>query len=100
MGGFRDGQEKFVNAARAGCIPIYHAHPSVKKRFLTGARWVDPADFGFSPHKTIEHALAQDQTESRRINNAWLMSGLLTETDDRNLMPALHKILLEKMAAN
>jgi hypothetical protein len=89
--------EKFVNAARAGCIPVYHAHPSVRKRFLAGAKWVDPADFGFSPQRTIEYALAQDQAEYRRANDAWLKSGVLEESDDHKAFPQLHKILKAKL---
>lgn len=89
--------EKFVNAVRAGCIPVYHAHPSVLKRFLAGAKWVDPADFGFSPRRTIEYALQQDQAVFRRINDAWLESGILAETDDRKFFPMLHRIIKSKI---
>jgi hypothetical protein len=88
--------EKFVNGVRAGCIPVYHAHQSVIDRFLAGAKWVDPADFGFSPQKTIEYALAQDQTEFRQVNDKWLMSGILAETDDQKVMPMLHRIMKSK----
>jgi hypothetical protein len=89
--------EKFVNAVRAGCIPVYHAQPSVKKRFLPGARWVDPVDFGFSPQRTIESALAQDQAVFRRINDAWLQSAILAETDDQRLFSYLHRIIKSKI---
>lgn len=89
--------EKFVNAVRAGCIPVYHAHNSVKKRFLPGAKWVDPADFNFSPQRTIEFALVQDQAEFRRVNDAWLESGILAETDDQKVFPMLHKIIKAKL---
>jgi hypothetical protein len=92
--------EKFVNAVRAGCISVYHAHPSVKKRFLDGAKWVDPADFGFSPQRTIEFALAQDQAVFRRINDAWLESGILAETDDQKVIPMLHDIMKGKLERN
>lgn len=91
--------EKFVNAARAGCIPVYHAHSSVKRRFLSGAKWVDPVNFDFSARRTIEHALAQDRVEFRRINDAWLKSGILEETDDQKVFPMLHKILKSKLKA-
>jgi hypothetical protein len=74
--------EKFVNAVRAGCIPVYHAHASVKNRFLSDARWIDPAEFGFSSRRTIEFALDQDQTKFRSVNDAWLESGILADTDD------------------
>lgn len=89
--------EKFVNAARAGCIPVYHAHPTVREKFLKGARWVDPADFEFSPRRTIEHALAQDQAEFRRMNDAWLKSEILANTDDRNYFGKLRNMILQKL---
>jgi Glycosyltransferase family 10 (fucosyltransferase) C-term len=89
--------EKFVNAARAGCIPVYHAHPSVRKRFLTDAKWVDPVDFGFSPQRTIAYALAQDQNLYRRVNDVWLASGVLADTDDQKVFPMLHKIMKAKL---
>ncbi len=92
--------EKFVNATRAGCIPVYHAHPTVKERFLADARWVDPVDFDFSPRRTIEHALAQDQSEFRRVNDAWLMSGVLEKTDDRSYFQKLHDIMKWKLGKN
>ncbi len=74
------------NAVRAGCIPVYHAHATVKSSFLSGARWIDPADFGFSPRRTIEFALNQDQMEFRSINDAWLESGILADTDDLKVL--------------
>jgi len=89
--------EKFVNAVRAGCIPIYQAHSTVKERFLRGAKWVDPADFAFSPGRTVEFALNQDQTEFRSINDAWLESGILAETDDFKTLPKLHEIIGAKL---
>jgi hypothetical protein len=92
--------EKFVNAARAGCIPVYHAHSTVRDEFLRNAKWVDPADFGFCPQRTIEYALAQDQSEFRRVNDKWLKSGVLDETDDRNVLPTLHRIIRSKIENN
>jgi hypothetical protein len=92
--------EKFVNAVRAGCIPIYHAHPTVRDRFLHNAKWVEPADFGFSPRRTIEYALAQDQSEFRRANDTWLGSGMLADTDNQNMLPLLHRIIRSKIKNN
>jgi len=89
--------EKFVNAVRAGCIPVYHAHATVKTSFLSGARWIDPANFAFSPHRTIDFALNQDQMEFRSINDAWLESGILADTDDLNVLPKLHEIISGKL---
>jgi len=91
--------EKFVCAVRAGCIPVYHAHATVKTSFLSGARWVDPADFAFSPRRTIDFALKQDQMEFRSINDAWLESGILGETDDLKRLPKLHEIISGKLKA-
>jgi hypothetical protein len=89
--------EKFVNAVRAGCIPVYHADATVKKRFLSGARWIDPAEFGFSSRRTIEFALDQDQTKFRSINDAWLESGILADTDNVKVLPKLHEIISAKL---
>jgi hypothetical protein len=36
---------QFVDAVMAGCVPIYHAHETVRDTVLVGARWVDPAEF-------------------------------------------------------
>ena len=89
--------EKFVNAVRGGCIPIYHAHSTVKERFLRHAKWIDPAEFGFLPRRTIEFALNQDQTEFRSINDAWLESGILADTDNLKMLPNLHEIISAKL---
>jgi len=89
--------EKFINAVRAGCIPVYHAHATVKNRFLSGARWIDPAEFGFSSRRTIEFALDQDQSEFRSVNDAWLESGILADTDDLKVFPKLHEIVSAKL---
>jgi len=89
--------EKFVNAVRAGCIPVYHVHATVKKRFLSGARWIDPAEFGFSSRRTVEFALDQDQTKFRATNDAWLESGILADTDDLKVFKKLHEIVRAKL---
>ena len=47
----------YQNAARAGCIPVYHATQVVRQERLKGARWVDPADHGFDPKRTLEFAI-------------------------------------------
>ena len=89
--------EKLVYAVRAGCIPVYHAHGTVKTSFLSGARWIDPADFAFSPRRTIDFALNQDQMEFRSINDAWLESGILADTDEQKVLPKLHEIISGKL---
>jgi hypothetical protein len=89
--------EKFVNAVRAGCVPVYHAHATVKTSVLSGAKWVDPADFGFSPRRTIDFALTEDQMAFRSINDAWLESGILADTDELKVVPKLHEIISGKL---
>jgi hypothetical protein len=89
--------EKFVTAVRAGCIPVYHAHATVKNRFLSGARWIDPVEFGFSSRRTIEFALDQDQMKFRSVNDAWLESGILADTDNLKVFPKLHEIVSAKL---
>lgn len=89
--------EKFVNAAQAGCIPVYNAHSSVRETFLHGAKWVDPSDFDFSPEETIKYALAQDQNEYRDSNDRWLKSDALNPSDDREVLNKLHAMLQIKM---
>jgi len=64
--------EKFVEAVRVGCIPIYHADKVVAKTYLQGAAWVDPADFGFNVKKTIRAALVSDGEAYVRQNRLWL----------------------------
>jgi hypothetical protein len=64
--------EKFPDAVRAGCIPIYHPHPSVKNHFLQGAVWVDPADYEFNGRETMAAALALDRVEVNEINKKWM----------------------------
>lgn len=64
--------EKFVNVARAGSIPVYHAEDTVRREILAGARWIDPADYGFDPDRTVRAALAADVDSIRSANFAWL----------------------------
>lgn len=89
--------EKFVNAARAGCIPVYHSHPTVAETFLKGARWVDPKDFSFDPRRTIKNALSQDIDGFRRANNAWLASKILLNTTQDRVMGRAFELMAHKI---
>jgi hypothetical protein len=89
--------EKFVNVVRAGCIPVYHAHATLKASVLSDAKWVDPADFAFSPRRTIDFALNQDQMAFRSVNDAWLESGILADTDELKVVRRLHEIISDKL---
>src|SRR5262245_42173761 len=89
--------EKFVNAVRAGCVPVYHAHATLKHSVLSGAKWVDPAEFAFSSRRTIDFALSQDQMAFRSVNDAWLESGILADTDELKVVSKLHEIISGKL---
>jgi hypothetical protein len=89
--------EKFVNSVRAGCIPIYHAHPTVKETFLKGAIWIDPSDFNFDPLKTIEFALEQNIHHYRSINDEWLDSDILKSTTVKSFYAKACQIIERKL---
>ena len=91
--------EKFVNAVRAGCVPIYHAHPTVAERFLKGAKWVDPGDVGFSAKRTLDCALGADLESFQTANDAWLDSGVLDPTGYQGYFSQLHAILKGKLTS-
>jgi hypothetical protein len=73
--------EKFVNAVRGGAVPIYHAHPSVREGILHGAAWVDPADYGFDPGRTVAAALDADLSDFQQVNAKWLHSDCVAATE-------------------
>jgi len=64
--------EKFLEAVVAGCVPVYHAHHTVRNTFLDGAFWIDPADHHFDRTKTIDAALSCDRAEVAAQNTEWL----------------------------
>jgi hypothetical protein len=67
--------ERFINTVRAGAIPIYRAHESVRKNYLQGARWIDPADYAFDVNRTLEAALKADRHAMSEQNRSWLLTG-------------------------
>jgi len=73
--------EKFVNAARAGCVPVYYAHPTVRSTYLQGAFWVDPANYGFDPSATLAAAKKCDAASVREQNWKWLESEQVRATE-------------------
>jgi Glycosyltransferase family 10 (fucosyltransferase) C-term len=82
--------EKFVNAARAGCVPIYHAHPTVRDSVLRGAVWIDPTEYSFDADATLNAAYKCDAAAIREQNYKWLRSDAVSETDgyaDRCIIP-------------
>ena len=77
--------EKFVDGVRAGCVPVYRAHPSVRDTVLQGATWVDPADHHFDPRQTLEHALSLDPIEVAARNFAWFRCDDVRATSERGV---------------
>lgn len=85
--------EKFVDAVMAGCVPVYHAHETVRDTLLVGAKWVDPAQFDFDPARTIDYALSQDREAWSAINRRWLESENARSTTWRAIMERACQIL-------
>jgi hypothetical protein len=85
--------EKFVDAVRAGCVPVYRAHPTVRDGVLRGARWVDPADFGLDPGATLAHALSVPPAEIQAANREWLRSEALKATHGVEVYASIARFL-------
>jgi hypothetical protein len=92
--------EKLVNAARAGCVPIYHAHPTVREMFLQGARWIDPADFAFNPSATLAAANRCDATRIRQQNWKWLQSDAVKATQGGRVWSRIADHFVERISAS
>jgi hypothetical protein len=89
--------EKFVNAARAGCVPVYHAHPTVREGFLKGARWIDPADFKFDVSETISAALNCDSQVLRETNWQWLRSDQVEATEGYGIWTRIVELIVSRI---
>jgi hypothetical protein len=85
--------EKFVDAVRAGCVPIYRAHPTVREGVLRDALYVDPADFELDVGRTLEHALTLDREEIARHNWAWLETEEVRRTSRDRVWAAIAEAL-------
>lgn len=88
--------EKFVNAVRAGCVPIYHAHPTVRQNFLKEARWIDPADFAFDVSETISAALDCNAQEFRETNWQWLRSDQVSATEGYGIWTRIVELIVSR----
>ena len=73
--------EKFVNAVRAMCVPIYHAHPTIRDTILKSAMWIDPADYGYDVSATFAAARKTDVASIQENNLRWLKSDALKASD-------------------
>jgi len=91
--------EKFPDAVRAGCIPIYHPHPVVKEKFLAGAVWVDPMDYGLDARETLKAALSMDRVKIAKQNLEWINSNrFLQRTKVEKIYEKLVGILNKKIS--
>jgi hypothetical protein len=88
--------EKFVNAVRAGCVPIYHAHPTVSTGILRNAKWIDPADYGFDATATIEAACNAKIDEFQLVNERWLLSNPVARTESSFVRVQLARLMMRQ----
>jgi Glycosyltransferase family 10 (fucosyltransferase) C-term len=91
--------EKFINAVRAGCVPIYHAHSTVKNGILRGASWIDPADHAYDPERTIRAALGAPLARYQSTNAQWLERAEVRATHFDGVWEKLAGIFANKLAA-
>ncbi|WP_017653946.1 glycosyltransferase family 10 domain-containing protein [Fortiea contorta] len=89
--------EKFVNAVRAGCVPIYHAHTTVKNTILPGARWIDPADFNFDVSATLAAAEKCDVEKFRKQNYQWLQKEQVKATNGYRIWSRIADLFVEQI---
>lgn len=86
--------EKFYAAAQVGCIPIYHAHPTVSETILKSARWVDPIDFDFDVEATLLFALSVERESYAKQNYLWLNTHDARRATLKSVFRKLGEILL------
>ena len=89
--------EKFVNAVRAGCVPVYHAHPTVRHGILKGAAWIDPEDYGFDVTRTLGAALTAPLAEFQAANRSWLKLEAVSATHFDGVWHQLAEIFAKKI---
>lgn len=85
--------EKFIDVVRAGCVPIYRAHPTVRQTFLSGAQWIDPVDFGGSVRQTLKAALAADRVAVAENNWGWVQRLEVQATRESSIYARIADIL-------
>jgi len=88
--------EKFVDAVKAGCIPVYHAHETVRHTFLRDAKWVDPEQFEFDPEATIHYALEQSAGPYWEANGKWIESEQFATTSAEQVLGRIGTILVSQ----
>jgi hypothetical protein len=91
--------EKFLNAVRAGCVPIYHAHDTVRETLLEGAKWIDPADFGFDVQRTLLAALDEKAAAIPERNRIWLQSERVKATEGYGIWSRIANLFIARITA-
>lgn len=85
--------EKFVEAACAGCVPVYRADPDQRQTILEGAAWIDPNDYGGDPPETMKAAIAEDGEKIRKQNLEWLRTNpYLARTSHQSVFQRIAQI--------
>ena len=92
--------EKFVAAVQAGCIPVYQAHESVRQTFLAGAKWIDPADYGFDPAATVKAALSERIEDYWEANAEWLKNPVVVATEREHVLRRIAELLVRRIAVS
>jgi hypothetical protein len=88
--------EKFYNAARAGCVPVYRAHPTVRDGILRGAAWIDPGDYGGNVAETVKAALCAPLKDFQERNFLWLQKADVRATEFDGVWQRLAEIFEHK----
>jgi hypothetical protein len=92
--------EKFVEAVCAGCVPVYRADPTVRDTVLIGAAWIDPADHGGDPVRTLRAALEAAPRPILEQNASWLRSEALAATSHQAVFEQIAAILRHQSASS
>jgi hypothetical protein len=90
--------EKFIHAAKAGCVPIYRAHPTVRDGVLHGGMWVDPADHDMDVDRTIAYALSLDREEVAEANFALLETDRVRATTHERVLSTIASALRRQLS--
>jgi hypothetical protein len=86
--------EKLVEAARAGSVPIYHPDSLSRSTVLENAYWIDPADYGDDPGKTIDEGIRRDIREAQEQHKVWFRENeYLAHTSHRAVFTRIGEIL-------
>jgi hypothetical protein len=86
--------EKFVEAACAGCIPVYRPDEHTERGPLRGAFWVDPREHHDDAGETLLAALTLDLESVHEQNREWLRNNAdLAQTSHVEVFTRIGRIL-------